>query len=69
MPNIDCIVFADPKRSKIDIVQALGRALRKKKDKKWGYVVLPIVYDNNNEIDNESFNDIVSIIRGLAWRD
>lgn len=69
VPNIDCIVFADPKRSKIDIVQALGRALRKKKDKKWGYVVLPIVYDNNNEIDNESFNDIVSIIRGLAAND
>ena len=30
VPNIDCIVFADPRKSKVDIVQALGRALRKK---------------------------------------
>ena len=69
VPNIDCIVFADPKKSKIDIVQALGRALRKKESKEWGYVVLPVVYDNNHEIDNESFNDVVSIIRGLAAND
>ena len=69
VPNIDCIVFADPKRSKIDIVQALGRALRKKDGKKWGYVILPIVYGDDNEIDNESFNDVVSIIRGLAAND
>ncbi len=69
VPNIDCIVFADPKKSKIDIVQALGRALRKKEGKEWGYVILPVVYDNNNEIDNESFNDVISIIRGLAAND
>ena len=69
VPNIDCIVFADPKKSKIDIVQALGRALRKKDGKEWGYVILPVVYDINNEIDNESFNDVISIIRGLAAND
>ena len=28
VPNIDCVLFADPKRSTIDIVQAVGRALR-----------------------------------------
>ena len=29
VPNIDCIVFADQRKSKFDIVQALGRDLRK----------------------------------------
>ena len=53
-PNIDCIVFADPRKSKVDIVQALGRALRKKDGKDWGYVILPVIYDGEtNEIDNE----------------
>ena len=48
-------VFADPKNSKVDIVQALGRALRKKEGKEWGYVILPVVYDGNtNEIDNNT---------------
>lgn len=70
VPNIDCIVFADPKKSKVDIVQALGRALRKKKGKDWGYVILPVIYDGDtNEIDNENFNDILSIVRGLAAND
>ena len=70
VPKIDCIVFADPKKSKVDIVQALGRALRKKEGKNWGYVILPVIYDENtHEIDNENFTEILSIIRGLAAND
>ena len=49
VPNIDCIVFADPRRSKVDIVQALGRALRTKKGKDWGYVILPVIYDDKTK--------------------
>jgi len=70
VPNIDCIVFADPRRSKVDIVQALGRALRKKEGKDWGYVILPVIYDGEtNEIDNDNFNEILSVVRGLAAND
>ncbi len=70
VPNIDCIVFADPRKSKVDIVQALGRALRKKEGKDWGYVILPVVYDDvTQEIDNENFNEILAIVRGLASND
>jgi len=70
IPNIDCIVFADPRKSKVDIVQALGRALRKKEGKDWGYVILPVVYDDiTQEIDNENFNEILAIVRGLASND
>jgi superfamily II DNA or RNA helicase len=70
VPNIDCIVFADPRKSRIDIVQALGRTLRRKEGKDWGYVILPVVYDGDtHEIDNDNFQEIVSIIRGLAAND
>ncbi len=70
VPNIDCIVFADPRKSKVDIVQALGRALRKKEGKEWGYVILPVIYDDvTHEIDNENYAEIISIIRGLASND
>jgi len=70
VPNIDCIVFADPRKSKVDIVQALGRALRKKPGKDWGYVVLPVIYDRtSHEIDNENFQEILNIVRGLAAND
>ena len=70
VPNIDCIVFADPRKSKVDIVQALGRALRKKEGKDWGYVILPIIYDEETQdIDNENFQEILSVVRGLASND
>ena len=70
VPNIDCIVFADPRKSRVDIVQALGRALRKKEGKEWGYVILPVIYDNTtNEIDNDNFNEILDVVRGLAAND
>ena len=70
VPNIDCIVFADPRKSKVDIVQALGRALRKKKGKEWGYVIIPIIYDySTQEIDNDNFQEILNIVRGLAAND
>lgn len=70
VPNIDCIVFADPRKSKVDIVQALGRALRKKEGKEWGYVILPVIYDGEtNEIDNDSFQEILNVVRGLASND
>ena len=40
LPAIDCVCFTDPKRSKIDIVQAAGRALRRSKGKKFGYILV-----------------------------
>ena len=39
VPNIDCVLFADPKQSTIDIVQAVGRALRPAKHKRCAYVL------------------------------
>lgn len=70
VPNIDCIVFSDPRKSKVDIVQALGRSLRKKEGKDWGYVILPVIYnEETHEIDNENFEEILAIIRGLASND
>jgi predicted helicase len=40
---IDCVMFADPKQSRIDIVQAAGRALPKYDCKTCGYIVVPVV--------------------------
>ena len=50
IPNIDCILFADPKRSTVDIVQAVGRAMRPSKGKNIGYIIIPIL--TNSEIDS-----------------
>ena len=44
VPALDGIIFMDPRRSGIDIIQSIGRVMRKPKGvkKKAGYVILPI---------------------------
>lgn len=70
VPNIDCIVFVDPRKSQVDIVQALGRALRKKEGKEWGYVILPVLVDEETgEIDNKSYDEIWAVVKSLASND
>jgi len=44
VPDIDMVYFCSPRRSKTDIVQAVGRALRRADGKKFGYVLVPIVH-------------------------
>ncbi len=78
VPTIDLIYFSDPKNSKIDIVQASGRALRKdrsaKSKKEIGYIVVPIFHNANNNIEAEIkkkpiFNHLVDVVRSLCDQD
>lgn len=72
VPNIDCVLFADPRKSTVDIVQAVGRALRKKEGKEFGYVILPVFTDSTDTdeiIESDEFKEILSTIRALASND
>ncbi len=73
LPSVDCICFADPKRSKVDIVQAVGRALRLSEGKKFGYILIPIFVPNDVDLtetaDKQGFDEIVFTVRSLAASD
>jgi len=72
VPNIDCVLFADPRKSTIDIVQAVGRALRKKEGKEFGYVILPVFTKSKSTeaiIESEEFQEVLSVLRALASND
>ena len=43
VPSLDALCFLQPKGSHIDIVQSVGRVMRKVPHKNFGYVVLPLV--------------------------
>lgn len=45
IPAIDGVAFIDPRRSAVDIVQAVGRAIRRAEDKTTGTVILPVLID------------------------
>jgi superfamily II DNA or RNA helicase len=71
--EVDCVVFADPKHSRIDIVQATGRAMRRAKGKKFGYIVVPIVVPDGVDIDeyanSTAFVSIMRVLRALSVYD
>lgn len=73
VPNIDCVLFADSKKSTIDIVQAVGRALRTFPGKRFGYVVVPVLIDGevkeDQTLDRNAFNPILIVLRSLAAND
>ena len=73
LPAIDCICFTDPKRSKVDIVQAAGRSLRLSKGKKFGYILIPIMVPKNQSIQEASkgtaFEEIVTTVGALSAQD
>ncbi len=75
LPNLDGVVFVDPRRSQVDIVQAVGRAIRKAPNKKLGTIVLPVVIhesgiDNTEaELDSSSFTHIWAVMKALRSHD
>jgi len=50
---IDCVGFIDPRKSTIDIVQAVGRAIRKSDKEKIGTVLIPVFIDESTSEDPE----------------
>lgn len=73
IPYIDAIMFADPRNSLIDIVQAVGRALRKPfgVENKTSFIIVPILLDvkNGGINDDDAFATMHSIIQALRDQD
>lgn len=42
VPSLDAVMFMAPRRSKVDVVQSVGRVMRLAPGKKFGYIILPI---------------------------
>ena len=42
VPNLDAVIFMKPRNSQIDIIQAVGRVMRRAEGKDFGYIILPV---------------------------
>jgi len=73
VPSLDGVAFIDPRTSQVDIVQAVGRAIRKNNDKSLGTIVLPLFIQENEGLENaladSSFSTIWSVINALRAHD
>lgn len=71
VPALDSIVFFDGKSAMVDIIQAVGRVMRKAKNKKRGYIILPIALEESEiqnldeAVNNTNFKNIWKVIKAL----
>ena len=74
VPALDAVMFLHPRKSQIDVVQAVGRVMRKAEGKELGYVILPIavapgVPPEKALDDNERYRVIWQILNALRSHD
>lgn len=74
VPNLDAVIFFSPKKSQVDIVQAVGRIMRKFDGKEYGYIILPIVIPagvtpENVLDDNKTYAAVWQVLNALRSTD
>ena len=74
VPNLDAIIFFSPKKSQVDIVQAVGRIMRRAEGKEYGYIILPIVVadgvDPRDALDNDKkYKQVWQVLNALRSTD
>ena len=74
VPSLDAVLFLQPKKSQIDIIQAVGRVMRKFEGKKFGYIILPIVIPAGMTAeqaldDNETYAVVWEVLKALRSHD
>ena len=73
LPTLDGVAFIDPRHSQVDIVQAVGRVMRKAPDKKIGTVVLPVFIDTEQDskiaLESSAFKPIWDVLKALRAHD
>jgi superfamily II DNA or RNA helicase len=72
VPAVDGVVFADPRTSDTDIIQAIGRALRPAPSKTRGLIVLPVCVPEGDEaerLEGGEFATVWAVLRALRSLD
>ncbi len=72
---LDSVIFFDGRSAMVDIIQAVGRVMRKAKNKKRGYIILPIalreseIKNLDEAVKNTNFQNIWKVLKALRSHD
>jgi len=74
VPALDAVLFLHPRNSLVDVVQSVGRVMRKAKDKEFGYVILPVAIPaglapEEALKDNKRFKVVWDVLNALRSHD
>ncbi|MCL1911609.1 MAG: DEAD/DEAH box helicase family protein, partial [Leptospirales bacterium] len=73
VPSLDAVMFLSARNSQIDVVQSVGRVMRKAEGKKYGYIIIPVVVLPNAEpekvLSSDRFKVVWTVLNALRAHD
>lgn len=74
VPALDSVIFFNPRNSMVDVVQSVGRVMRKSEGKDYGYIILPVAVPQGKSPsealnDNTRFKVVWQILNALRAHD
>jgi predicted helicase len=74
VPALDAVMFLSPRKSIVDVVQSVGRVMRRAPGKKYGYIILPIAIPEGvtPEValrDNAKYQVVWEVLQALRAHD
>ena len=74
MPALDAVMFLNPRRSHVDVVQSVGRVMRRAPGKQYGYIILPVavpdgVTPEEALSDNRQYEVVWQVLQALRAHD
>ena len=75
VPSLDAVAFLDPRDSQVDVVQAVGRVMRKAPGKRFGYIIIPVVVEPGSDVaaalerGTEGYRTVGRVLRALQAHD
>ncbi len=74
VPSLDSVLFLSARNSQVDVVQSVGRVMRKSPGKKYGYIIIPVVVPVDVEPehaldDNERYKVVWTVLNALRAHD
>ena len=73
VPSLDGVAFIDPKSSQIDIIQAVGRAIRLSENKVAGTIILPVFISKSDDpeqaLESSNFKPLWDVLNALKAHD
>ena len=74
VPTLDAVLFLSPRKSQVDVIQAVGRVMRRAEGKDFGYIILPVAVPagmapEHALDDNTRFQVVWQVLKALRAHD
>jgi predicted helicase len=74
VPSLDAVLFLSARNSQVDVVQSVGRVMRRAPGKEYGYIIIPVVIPSDIEpekamADNDRYKVVWTVLNALRAHD